>query len=70
MSNIERSGTFPLGSRVVKRLGYGAMRLSGPGIFGVPRDRTTALAVLREAVSSGVTTSIRATTTDHTLRIS
>jgi pyridoxine 4-dehydrogenase len=54
MSNIERSGTFPLGSRVVKRLGYGAMRLSGPGIFGVPRDRTTALAVLREAVSSGV----------------
>lgn len=54
MSNIERSGTFPLGSRVVKRLGYGAMRLSGPGIFGAPRDRTTALAVLREAVSSGV----------------
>jgi pyridoxine 4-dehydrogenase len=54
MSNIERSGTFPLGSRVVKRLGYGAMRLTGPGIFGVPRDRTTVLAVLREAVSSGV----------------
>ena len=54
MANIERSGTFPLGSRVVKRLGYGAMRLSGPGIFGPPRDRTTALAVLREAVSSGV----------------
>ena len=54
MSNIERSGTFPLGSRVVKRLGYGAMRLSGPGIFGAPSDRTTALAVLREAVSSGV----------------
>src|SRR5678809_1200897 len=54
MSNIERSGTFPLGNRVVKRLGYGAMRLSGPGIFGAPRDRTTALAVLREAVSAGV----------------
>ena len=54
MSNLERSGTFPLGSRVVKRLGYGAMRLSGPGIFGPPADRTTALAVLREAVSSGV----------------
>src|SRR4030095_9649616 len=54
MSNIERSGTCPLASRVVKRLGYGAMRLSGPGIFGPPRDRATALAVLREAVSSGV----------------
>ena len=53
-SNIERAGTFPLGSRVVKRLGYGAMRLSGPGIFGPPRDRPSALAVLREAISSGV----------------
>ena len=52
--NIERSGTFPLGSRLVNRLGYGAMRLSGPGIFGPPKDRTSALAVLREAVSSGV----------------
>jgi len=54
MSSLERSGTFPLGSLVVKRLGYGAMRLSGPRIFGPPRDRVTALAVLREAVSSGV----------------
>ena len=54
MSNVERSGTFRLGDLLVKRLGYGAMQLSGPGIFGPPRDRETALAVLREAVSSGV----------------
>jgi pyridoxine 4-dehydrogenase len=54
MSSVERSGTFRLGDLVVKRLGYGAMQLSGPGIFGPPRDRETALAVLREAVSSGV----------------
>src|SRR6202795_4585416 len=54
MSNVEPSGSFELGDLPVKRLGYGAMRLSGPGIFGPPRDRDTALAVLREAVSSGV----------------
>ena len=54
MSSVERSGTFALGDFPVKRLGYGAMRLSGPGIFGPPKDRATALAVLREAVSSGV----------------
>ena len=54
MRSLERSGTFRLGNLPVKRLGYGAMQLSGPGIFGPPRDRETALAVLREAVSSGV----------------
>jgi aryl-alcohol dehydrogenase-like predicted oxidoreductase len=54
MSNVEHSGKFRLGDRVVKRLGYGAMRLSGPRIFGPPKDRTAALAVLREAVASGV----------------
>jgi aryl-alcohol dehydrogenase-like predicted oxidoreductase len=54
MSSVDGSGTFRLGDVPVKRLGYGAMRLSGPGIFGPPRDRKTALAVLREAVSSGV----------------
>src|SRR6267142_4900389 len=54
MSRIDRAGTYHLGNLVVTRLGYGAMRLSGPGIFGPPRDRETALAVLREAVSSGV----------------
>jgi pyridoxine 4-dehydrogenase len=54
MSSIDRSGTFPLGKRTVKRLGYGAMQLAGPGVFGPPRDRDAALAVLREAVASGV----------------
>ena len=48
------SGTFTLGDRTVKRIGYGAMQLAGPGVFGPPRDHDTALAVLREAVASGV----------------
>src|SRR5712692_5152336 len=54
MSNIDISGTFILGGRAVKRLGYGAMQLAGPGVFGPPRDHDAALAVLREAVASGV----------------
>ncbi len=54
MVSIERSGTFRLGNRTVKRLGYGAMQLAGPGVFGPPKDRAAALAVLREAVASGV----------------
>ncbi|MDK4742062.1 aldo/keto reductase family oxidoreductase [Rhizobium sp. CNPSo 3464] len=54
MSNIERSGSFTLGDRRVKRLGYGAMQLAGPGVFGPPKDPATAVAVLREAVASGV----------------
>ena len=54
MSSIEKSGTFTLGARTVKRLGYGAMQLAGPGVFGPPRDHDAALAVLREAVASGV----------------
>src|SRR5258705_1288150 len=54
MSRIDRAGTYHLGNLLVKRLGYGAMRLSGPGIFGPPRERETALAVRREAVSSAV----------------
>ena len=54
MSSINDSGTFKLGSRVVKRLGYGAMQLAGPGVFGPPKDRDAALAVLREAVANGV----------------
>lgn len=48
------SGAFRLGDRSVKRLGYGAMQLAGPGVFGPPRDRAAALAVLREAVARGV----------------
>jgi len=54
MSIIDQSGTFGLGDRSVKRLGYGAMQLAGPGVFGPPKDLDTALAVLREAVASGV----------------
>jgi aryl-alcohol dehydrogenase-like predicted oxidoreductase len=54
MSSIDKSGTFKLGGRTVKRLGYGAMQLAGPGVFGPPKDRDAAIAVLREAVASGV----------------
>ncbi|POT55222.1 oxidoreductase [Citrobacter amalonaticus] len=46
--------TFSLGSRQVKRLGYGAMQLAGPGVFGPPKDRHVALTVLREALALGV----------------
>jgi pyridoxine 4-dehydrogenase len=54
MSTISRTGTFALGDRTVKRLGYGAMQLAGPGVFGPPRDTDAAVAVLREATASGV----------------
>ncbi|MGO7896184.1 aldo/keto reductase family oxidoreductase [Rhizobium ruizarguesonis] len=54
MSSTDQSGTFNLGGRSVKRLGYGAMQLAGPGVFGPPKDHGAALAVLREAVASGV----------------
>jgi pyridoxine 4-dehydrogenase len=54
MVDITAAGTFPLGDRIVKRLGYGAMQLAGPGVFGPPKDHNTAIAVLREAVASGV----------------
>src|SRR6266478_6346716 len=54
MSTVDQAGTFTLGDRVVKRLGYGAMQLAGPGVFGPPKDPNAARAVLREAVASGV----------------
>src|SRR5579863_2788046 len=54
MSSIEPSATFRLGNRSVKRVGYGAMQLAGPGVFGPPKDHAAALAVLREAVARGV----------------
>ena len=54
MNDISAAGAFPLGDRIVKRLGYGAMQLAGPGVFGPPKDHDTAIAVLREAVASGV----------------
>jgi pyridoxine 4-dehydrogenase len=54
MTSIDTSGAFRLGERRVRRLGYGAMQLAGPGVFGPPKDRAAALAVLRAAVASGV----------------
>ena len=54
MTTIDSAGSFRLGSRHVRRLGYGAMQLAGPGVFGPPKDRDAALAVLRLAVESGV----------------
>jgi pyridoxine 4-dehydrogenase len=54
MIDISRAGTSALGTRRVKRVGYGAMQLAGPGVFGPPKDRQSALAVLREALASGV----------------
>jgi len=54
MSNIDQSGTFKLGTRPVRRLGYGAMQLAGPGVFGPPKDPDAARAVLRSAAAGGV----------------
>jgi pyridoxine 4-dehydrogenase len=54
MFSADKSDTYRLGNRLVKRLGYGAMQLAGPGVFGPPKDRAAAIAVLREAVASGV----------------
>jgi pyridoxine 4-dehydrogenase len=54
MTDITAAGVFSLGDRTVNRLGYGAMQLAGPGVFGPPKDRGAALAVLRAAVASGV----------------
>ena len=54
MIEISKSGTFKLGGRTVKRMGYGAMQLAGPGVFGPPKDRNGAIAVLREAVANGI----------------
>ena len=54
MPSSNKSAAFKLGNRMVSRLGYGAMQLAGRGVFGPPKDRGAALAVLREAVASGV----------------
>lgn len=54
MSPTSFSATYQLGHRFVNRLGYGAMQLAGPGVFGPPKDRDAALAVLREALASGM----------------
>jgi len=54
MTDISKAGGFVLGDLEVKRMGYGAMQLAGPGVFGPPKDRDTAIAVLRHAVEAGV----------------
>ena len=54
MTNLSKAGAFSLGDRTVKRLGYGAMQLAGRGVFGPPKDRAGAIAVLREAIAAGV----------------
>jgi aryl-alcohol dehydrogenase-like predicted oxidoreductase len=54
MTGLDKSSTFNLGDRTIRRLGYGAMQLAGPGVFGPPKDRKAAVQVLREAVASGV----------------
>lgn len=53
-TTIDQAGTYSLGDRPVRRLGYGAMQLAGPHVFGPPKDAEAALAVLREAVELGV----------------
>ena len=50
----DQSSTFTIGGHTVNRLGYGAMQLAGPGVFGPPKDREAARGVLRAAVESGV----------------
>lgn len=54
MPGIDTSGRFHIGRRTVARLGYGAMQLAGPGVYGPPKDRAAAVTVLREAVAQGV----------------
>ena len=54
MTSVQKFGTYTLGDRNVHRLGYGAMQLAGPGVFGPPKDRDAAVRVLREAVAQGV----------------
>jgi pyridoxine 4-dehydrogenase len=54
MSQASKAGQFLFGGRTVNRMGYGAMQLAGPGVYGPPKDHAAAIAVLREAVASGV----------------
>lgn len=51
---VSHSGTFELGDLSVHRLGFGSMRLTGPGIWGQPKDRAECVRVLRRAVELGV----------------
>jgi pyridoxine 4-dehydrogenase len=53
-NNLGGTFTFPHTQLTVNRLGYGAMKLCGPGVFGPPADKNEAISVLREAVAAGV----------------
>ena len=55
-TQTELGGSFPLPGTdlTISRMGYGAMQLAGPGVFGPPRDRNEAIAVLQEAIESGI----------------
>jgi aryl-alcohol dehydrogenase-like predicted oxidoreductase len=53
-TNLGGTFTFPGTSLTVYRMGYGAMQLAGPHVFGPPKDRAACIAVLREAIASGV----------------
>ncbi|MDE2356436.1 MAG: oxidoreductase [Alphaproteobacteria bacterium] len=54
MTDIDKAGRYQLGAREVRRMGYGAMQLAGPGVFGPPADRARCVAVLRQAIAAGV----------------
>src|SRR5213595_3139524 len=56
MKQMELGGTFTLSGTSIglKRMGYGAMQLAGPQVWGPPRDMDSAIAVLREAVAAGI----------------
>src|SRR3954449_7382113 len=52
--SVERSGSIELGGRAVHRLGYGAMRITGPGVWGPPADHDEAVRVLKRCVELGI----------------
>ncbi len=54
MNDADAAGTYKVGVSTVNRMGYGAMQLAGKGVFGPPRDRSAAVAVLQAALASGV----------------
>lgn len=68
-TNLGGSFTLPGTSMSLKRMGYGAMQLAGPGVWGPPRDVDAAIAVLREAVALGINHIDPAISTVRTLPI-
>jgi aryl-alcohol dehydrogenase-like predicted oxidoreductase len=54
IASAQESGTFQIDGKTVHRLGFGAMRITGPGIWGEPADRAECVAVLRRAVELGI----------------